>query len=148
VCLGNHEGRLLRALQTALNPEELTTLLKTGEHWRIAPFYYSYLISGGVKWLIEHPKSAAASTPAVLAAKFSCNVLMGHSHHFSITMDVSGAYYAAEIGCTVDEERLPYAAQRHTRAAAHSLGAAIIRNGYPWILNKFTDWSSLISMVK
>jgi hypothetical protein len=143
--LGNHEGRLLRALQTALNPEELTTLLKTGEHWRIAPFYFSYLVSGGVKWLIEHPKSAAASTAAVLAAKFSCSVLMGHSHHFSITTDVSGEYYAAEIGCCTDEARLPYASQRHTRAAAHSLGAAIIRNGYPWILTKFTDWNALIT---
>jgi hypothetical protein len=146
MALGNHEGRLLRALQTTLNPEEITTLLKTGEHWRIAPFYYSYLISNGEKWCIDHPKSAAASTAAVLASKYECHVLMAHSHHFGITTDISGKYYAAEIGCCVDEDRLPYAAQRHTRSAAHSLGAAIIRGGYPWVLTKFTDWDSLLKI--
>jgi len=144
--IGNHEGRLLRALQTALNPEELKKLLEIGDKWRVAPFYFSYLTSGGIRWCIEHPKSAAASTAAVLAAKYKCSVLMAHSHHFSVTTDVSGEHYAAEIGCCVDEARLPYASQRHTRAPAHSLGAAIIRNGYPWVLTKFTDWDSLFSM--
>jgi hypothetical protein len=144
MCLGNHEGRLLRALQTTLNPDELGRLLETGDKWRIAPYYFSYLISAGEKYLIDHPKSAAASTAAVLAAKFQANVLMGHSHHFSITTDVSGRYFAAEIGCIVDEARLPYAAQRHTRAPAHSLGAAIIRDGFPTILTRFTDWERLM----
>lgn len=146
MALGNHEGRLLRALQCVLSPTEITTLLQVGDKWRIAPFYFSYLTSGGVRWCIEHPKSAASTTAAVLAAKYSCSVLMAHSHHFSVTTDVSGEHYAAEIGCCVDESRLSYAAQRHTRAPAHSLGAAIIRNGYPWVLNKFTDWESLFLM--
>ena len=144
--IGNHEGRLLRALQTALNPEELKTLLAVGDKWRIAPFYFSYLTSGGIRWCVEHPKSAAATTAAVLAAKYGCSVLMAHSHHFSATTDVSGEHFAAEIGCCVDEARLPYAAQRHTRAPAHSLGAAIIRRGYPWLLNRFTDWDCMLAM--
>jgi hypothetical protein len=144
--IGNHEGRLLRALQTALDPKELTRLLEVGDKWRVSPFYFSYLNSGGVRWCIEHPKSAAATTAKVLASKYDCSVLMAHSHHFSITTDVSGEHYAAEIGCLVDEARLPYAAQRHTRADAHSLGAAIIKNGYPWILTKFADWESLFKM--
>lgn len=141
--IGNHEGRLLRALQTTLDTQELKRLLECGDKWRIAPYYFSYLMSGGEKWLIDHPKSAATSTAAVLAAKYHCSVLMGHSHHFSITTDVSGNYFAAEIGCCVDEARLPYASQRHTRAPAHSLGAAIVRNGYPTILTRFTDWERL-----
>ncbi len=145
--IGNHEGRLLRALNTTLDPEEIKRLLELGDKWRIAPYYHSYLVSGGEKYCIEHPKSAAASTAAILAAKYSCHILMAHSHHFSITTDVSGKYFAAEIGCLVDEARLPYAAQRHTRAPAHSLGAAIIQNGSPWILTKFTDWGTLKMMV-
>ena len=142
--IGNHEGRLLRAMQTTLDPEELKRLLELGDKWRIAPYYFSYLISGGEKYCIDHPKSASPSTAAVLAAKFGCHVLMGHSHHFSITTDVSGKFFAAEIGCCVDEDRLPYAAQRHTRTAAHSLGAAIVQRGHPTILTKFTDWDKLL----
>ena len=143
--LGNHEGRLLRALQTALDPEELKRLLELGDKWRIASYYFSYLTSAGEKYCIEHPKSAAASTAAVLAAKFQCHVLMGHSHHFSVTTDVSGNFFAAEIGCLVDEARLPYASQRHTRTPAHILGAAIVRDGKPTILTKFTDWERLLT---
>ena len=143
--IGNHEGRLLRAFQTTLDPEELKRLLELGDKWRIAPFYFSYLISGGEKYCIEHPKSTAASTAAVLAAKYSCHCLMAHSHHFSITTDVSGQYFAAEIGCLVDEARLPYASQRHTRTPAHSLGAAIVKNGFPTILTRFSDWDSLLA---
>lgn len=141
--IGNHEGRLLRAMQTTLDPEELKRLLMLGDKWRIAPFYFSYLISAGEKYCIEHPKSAAASTAAVLAAKYQCHILMAHSHHFGITTDISGKYFAAEIGHCVDEARLPYAAQRHTRAPAHTLCAAIVRNGYPTILSRFTDWKRI-----
>lgn len=143
IVIGNHEGRLLRALNTTLDPGELKRLLELGDKWRIASYYYSYLDTPQGRYQVEHPKSAASTTAAVLAAKFHCHVLMGHSHHFSITTDVSGEYFAAEIGCCVDETRLPYAAQRHTRAPAHSLGAAIIRNGYPTILTRFTDWERL-----
>lgn len=144
--LGNHEGRLLRAMQTAMDPQELLRLLEMGDKWKVSCYYFSYLDTPQGRYQIEHPKSAAATTAAVLAAKFGCHVLMGHSHHFSITTDVSGRYFAAEIGCLVDEARLPYAAQRHTRAAAHSLGAAIIRDGYPTILTKFTDWERLLNV--
>ena len=143
--LGNHEGRLLRALQTALNPDELLRLLETGDKWRIAPYYFEYLDTKQGRYQIEHPKSASATTAAVLASKYQCHVLMGHSHHFSITTDVSGQFFAAEIGCCVDEDRLPYASQRHTRTPAHSLGAAIIRNGYPTILTRFSDWERLMA---
>jgi hypothetical protein len=143
--LGNHCGRLLRAMNTAMEPQELLRLLECGDKWRIAPYYFSYLDTPQGRYQIEHPKSAASTTAAVLAAKFGCHVLMGHSHHFSITTDVSGRYFAAEIGCCVDEARLPYAAQRHTRAAAHSLGAAIVRDGYPTILTQFTDWERMLN---
>jgi hypothetical protein len=142
--IGNHEGRLLRALNTVLDPQELKQLLTLGDKWRIAPYYFSYLVSAGEKYCIDHPKSAAASTAAVLASKFQCHCLMAHSHHFGITTDVSGKYLAAEIGHCVDEARLPYAAQRHTRAPAHLLGAAIVRGGFATILTRFTDWRSLL----
>ncbi len=143
--LGNHEGRLLRAMQTAMDPQELLRLLEMGDKWKVSCYYFSYLDTPQGRYQIEHPKSAAATTAAVLAAKFGCSVLMGHSHHLSMTTDVSGRYFAAEIGCMVDENRLPYASQRHTRAPAHSLGAAIVKNGFPTILSKFTDWDSLLA---
>lgn len=144
--IGNHEGRLLRALQTTLDPKILLKNLELSQNpkWKIAPYYFSYLDTPQGRYQIEHPKSAASTTAAVLAAKYGCSVLMAHSHHLSFTTDISGRYFAAEIGCMVDENRLAYCAQRHNRSAAHSLGAAIVKNGYPTILSKFTDWDSLM----
>ncbi len=138
--LGNHEGRLLRALETALSPDELLRLLETDKRWRISTYYYSILISNGVKYQIEHPKTMSAKE---LAAKYHCHIIMAHSHRYSVTVDISGQYIAAEIGCCVDESRLPYASQRHNKSPAHVLGAAIVRNGYLWVINRFTDVEAL-----
>lgn len=143
--MGNHEGRFLRTIATAISPEELTRLLEVGDSpkWRIAPYYFSILISGGEKFQVEHPRNTAKFSASRLAGKYQCHIIMGHSHQLNFTFDPSGQYYAIETGHCVDEERLPYAAQRHTTAAAHVLGASIVRGGVPWLLHKRTDWRAL-----
>lgn len=142
--IGNHEGRYLRAMDTPLVPSEILRALEAGQpKWRIAPFYFSTLISGGEKFRITHPKNSAKGASRNLASKFHQHILMAHNHHFMITSDKSGKYLCAEIGCCVDENRLPYAAQRDNSSDMHILGAAIVRNGKAWFLNKFTDWDVL-----
>ena len=141
--LGNHEGRFLRALQTAIDPQELLRLLEMGDKWRVAPYYFSYLDTVKGRFLIEHPKGAAESTAQNLAAKFHCHVIMGHSHALDFSWDISGEYYAIQSGCCVDEDRLPYAAQRHTTKRQHKAGAVLVVNGYPWLLHDGTDWERM-----
>lgn len=141
--LGNHEGRLLKALQSPMMPNELLHLLDLPDKWRISPYYYGTLISADERFHIEHPKSSAKSSAYKLAAKFCCHVLQGHSHRLNMDFDPSGRYYAWHIGHCVDESRLPYAAQRHTTADAHLLGAAIVRDGVPWMLHERVDWKRL-----
>lgn len=143
--MGNHEGRLLRALETPLFPDEILTLLRTGNKpiWRTAPYYYSYLISEGEKFLIEHPKNYAANAARKLASIHQCHVLMGHSHRLSLEYDDSGKFYACHIGACVDERKLPYASQRHNTSPEHKLGAAIVRRGKLWLLHEDVDWDAL-----
>lgn len=144
--LGNHEGRLLRALGTALSPKELTSLLQIKDddpRWRTAPYYYSVLISGKEKFQIEHPRNTGKFSATRLVNKYHCHVIMGHSHQLNYTFDTSGKYYAIETGHCVDENRLPYAAQRHNVAPAHVLGACIVRGGTPWLLHPKVDWKAL-----
>jgi hypothetical protein len=142
--LGNHEGRLLRTINSPVMPSELLNLLNlNNDTWKISPYYYCILKSGGQTYRIEHPKSASKGTAERLAAKFQCNVLMGHSHLRRDDYDVSGNYHACHIGHMVDEDRLAYAAQRSTNRDKHMLGAAIIRDGYYWGLDRFTDFKRL-----
>jgi hypothetical protein len=139
--LGNHDGRFLSALNSPLFADSLLKFIDLREPtWRIGPFYYSKLISGGVEFRIEHPRGAAKSTAYKLASKFGVNVLMGHSHKLSMEFDISGKYWAIQAGCTCDEARMPYAAQRSTTADKHSLGAVLVRDGYPHLLTDQTPW--------
>ena len=145
--IGNHEGRLLRALKTTLDPEELLRLVDIkNKKWRIAPYYFSYLDTSNGRFMIEHPKGAAESTAQRLAAKFGMHVIMAHSHALDFTWDISGKYYAIQAGCCVDEMKLPYAAQRHTTKRMHKLGAVIVREGYPFLLHDKTPWKLMSKM--
>jgi hypothetical protein len=144
VIIGNHEGRLLRAMDTPLIPDEILKLVEAGD-WRIAPFYFSFVNSDRGKFRIEHPRSTAKSAAEQLAAKNQCHVIMAHSHRLSWSWDISGNYYAIQIGHCVDEFRLPYAAQRSS-LQTHLLAACIIRDGYPWILHQKSDWNKLLKL--
>lgn len=144
--VGNHDDRFLRALNSQIFPSELTRLLEAGNRWRIAPYYYSILISDGEKYQIEHPNSASKISPIKLASKYRCHVLQAHSHKWSIDHDISGTYWAINMGCVVDETRLAYAAQRHNTGESHKLGAVIVRGGFPHVLSEKTPWDRYMRM--
>jgi len=146
--LGNHEGRLLRAIQSPVNPSELLNLMKLDEgKWEIGPYYYAILKSGGQEFRITHPKSAAKSASESMASKFLCHTLMGHSHLLRFDWDRSGRFYAIHMGHCVSEDRLAYASQRDTVRDAHKLGAVIVRDGYPHLLHQGTQWNMMKRMV-
>jgi hypothetical protein len=139
--LGNHEGRLLRSLQTEISPRELLRILEINNpQWNIAPYYFSYLDTVGGRYIIEHPKNAGKFSASKLCSKYLTHILMAHSHQLNFTKDPSGKYYAIEMGCAADEDFMAYCSQRHNMAPMHGLGAVIVRNGYPWLLYDGIPW--------
>lgn len=145
--IGNHDDRLVRALKSPLMPKSLLNLIGiTDPRWRIAPYFYSWLKSGDTTFRIEHPRSASANTAVRLADKYETSVIMGHSHLQAVQYSTSGKHWAIHAGAAVDEDRLPYAAQRSTNAPAHCLGAVIVRDGYPWVLSPRSPWKTLIGL--
>jgi hypothetical protein len=145
--LGNHEGRLLKSLDTTLSPDELLRLLdKKNEKWFIAPYYYCYLETEQGRYIIEHPKNFGKFSASKLCSKYGSHVIMAHSHQLVFTFDPSGQYYAIEAGHCVDESRLAYVGQRHNTSPQHCLGAVIVREGFPWLLHNKSDWKALERM--
>ena len=144
--LGNHDSRMIRALNSPMFPSEVLRTVEAGEKWRIGPYYYSRLISDGETYQIEHPKSFAKNSASKLASKYQCHILHAHSHRWGVDTDVWGRFYAITMGCIVDEERLPYAAQRHHSGDAHRLGAVIVRAGYPYLLGADTPFETFKKM--
>ena len=138
--LGNHEGRMLRALDSVLTPGMLLRFIGV-ERIRSAPYYHMTVLSNAVPYLIEHPRTTALGAPGVLADKFQKHVLMAHSHKVGMTTSRSGEWQGWHIGCCVDEAKLAYASQRHNGGHPHKLGAAIVREGalYP-LFDGWTDF--------
>ena len=146
--MGNHEGRLLRQMQTPLFPSEILKQLGRDKRpkWRVLPFYQSNLLSGGQLWRITHPRFSSKFSARKLCSKFICHVAMAHSHHWAMTMDASANFFAVEMGCCVDEARLPYASQRDSAQDQHVLGALIVRDGKPYLLSPYTDWKRMANL--
>jgi hypothetical protein len=146
--LGNHEGRLLRAIQTPLNPNHVLKEVGIVDNpkWKIRPYYFCHVVSGGETFRVTHPKNTAKASAWKLAAKFHQHVLMAHNHQVVLQFDPSGKFYAIETGCCVDESRLPYASQRDNAQHAHKLGAVLIRNGHPWLLHEGSPWDDLLAI--
>lgn len=139
--IGNHDGRFLSALNSPLFADQLLQFIGlTDPKWKIAPYYYSILYSGEEKWRIEHPRGASKNTASALASKYLCHIAMAHSHGWGMGFDRSGNFYSINMGCCVDEMRLAYASQRSTAGEAHKLGALIIRDGKPFLLNEHIPW--------
>lgn len=142
--LGNHEGRVLRAINSPVNPSELLNLMKLDSgKWEIAPFYYGLLKSGERTFRVTHPKSAANGAARGLASQFFQDILMGHSHKMFFDFDTSGKYYSIQMGHCVDEARLSYVGQRDAKRDSHKLGAVIVREGYPYLLHEQTPWDRM-----
>jgi|LDZU01.1.fsa_nt_gi hypothetical protein len=145
--LGNHEGRLLRAINSPVEPSELLNMMRLEEgKWKIAPYYYCLLETESGTFRITHPKSAANGTARSLCSQYFQHVIMGHSHKMFFDFDPSGKYYAIQAGHCVDEERLAYCAQRDAKRDSHKLGAVIVRDGYPYLLHEGIDWERMKKM--
>ena len=140
--IGNHEGRILRQMQSPFFAEDLRRLF-VSDKVHISPYYYCILKSGGVDWRVTHPKPSSKGDAKWIASRYLTNVIMAHNHQLVMQKDRSGKFWAIETGMMVDEMRLPYCAQRDTKGDMHSLGATLILEGQPILLYENSPWELL-----
>ncbi len=140
--IGNHEGRILRQMQSPFFAEDLRRLF-VSDKVHISPYYYCILKSGGVDWRVTHPKPSSKGDAKWIASRHLTNVIMAHNHQLVMQKDRSGKFWAIETGMMVDESRLPYTAQRDTKGDMHSLGATLILDGQPILLYENSPWDLL-----
>jgi hypothetical protein len=136
--MGNHEHRLIRKLEKTISGADLKALF-VGDNpkWKVSEYYWCQFTSGGKQWQVEHPNLTAKGGGKRLAPKYKANIIMAHNHHFAIASDSSGEYISIEPGMCGDEERMGYVKQRHNSADTHVLGAVIIKDGRPLLINKY-----------
>jgi hypothetical protein len=146
--MGNHERRKLTWQGYSEGPEELVRLFEgKAEKWKASPYYFCELNTEGGLYRIEHPGGAGVEMARQLCVQYHCSVMMGHSHRWEHRRDPSGDFHAIQMGHCVDEKRrLQYVAQRSKRRDAHALGAVIVLDGYPILLEADSPWERLKKM--
>jgi len=137
---GNHDARL----RWYTNGEIGLDALVSGGKVTMTPLGYLYLNSGGVEWKITHPQNYSkipGSVARTIAINEGINVVVGHTHHLSMSFTSDGKYMAIDGGHCRDVERTAYKVSADNTYPKWINGFVVIKNGYAHALAKeFTDW--------
>lgn len=140
---GNHCLRIMWATHGELTLADL--LADAIPDAEITPFSRIDLNSGGEEWLIAHPDNYSRVPGAVardIAEIEHKNVVCGHTHHLSMSIDKSGTYTCIDGGHCRDERRTLYKVAKANRYPKWAAGFTVIRNGKPYLFGKsITDWA-------
>jgi len=139
LCGGNHEYRMVRALQGARKLKDVLddfvsdpTTITTNSKW-------FWLESGDKRFRVVHPRNYSRIPTRVaqtLCAKYRCHIIAGHSHLWGMTRDVSDGWWAIDAGCCLDDKRVPYMAEEMSTYPQPILGAVIVIEGVPILLGE------------
>jgi hypothetical protein len=144
---GGHERRFLRRLMSAIGMERLAKLVTDLEQLTASSYHHCFLISGGKKIAVVHPKNLSqipARLPTFLCRKFRMPVVCGHDHIWGLAQDESGEDWACSVGVSANPKRLSYVTLETNTRPAVTQGALIVKDGHPWLLHpKFTDLKAL-----
>jgi len=135
---GNHEMRLPRITGNLLELRDAMDMFVCEKNVTVSDYHWTLLISGEQEFQIEHPKNISAihgRVPAKLAEKYHRHILAGHGHLWGEVKDVSGQYWALDVGISCDPERLAYNTKVHNTRPAMNQGAVMVLHGIPWLLD-------------
>jgi len=142
--MGNHEGRLLRLIESSMEAENLKDMFGM-VGWNMSEYYFAEVMCKE-KYRVAHPKPYGKTAATEMASKYLCHYIMGHSHDWSLRKDRSGTFWAIQMGHCADEKKFAYESQRDRTYWAHSHGAVIIRDGFPFLLGEDTPWELMKRM--
>jgi hypothetical protein len=145
--LGNHDSRCIKALEGAVQPEDIMAALcsKLGGdphvHWSV--YGHCVIESETGPWRITHPKNYSRTPMAVgrkLAAKYLQHIVGFHAHATSIGFDESGRYIVAGVGCMADVTKLPYHMLVDSTHPQMNQGFAALKHGRLSVYSDHPAW--------
>lgn len=135
---GNHEQRLSRRTEWLLPVEHAVRLFMRDGKVTFTRSHWFTVESGGETFMVTHPKNTSVNqtvVPAKLAAKYHMHAIAGHGHLWGQGRDVSGLYWAIDLGICADVRRLEYYVEQPTIRPVMQQGACIIKGGVPYLLS-------------
>lgn len=147
ILCGNHDNRILRKLEFNETYSEIFKTIYQAKNLFITD--YPFLELSG-NWLVVHPKSYSQISGQVakkLAVKYQKNVISTHGHFTSLGFDISGNYYAIDIGGLVDLNKIEYLHHNITTHPRWVKSFVIIKNNHPFLFTEKDNYNLITSQI-
>lgn len=136
---GNHEHRLLKRLDGEWNIQDALPI----GHVKATALDRCIVKTSNGKYTIVHGQNyskKSLNNADEYAQKYQSHIISHHEHHAAIGMDRFDRYYIINNGGLFDQKKMAYAQISTNTCANMSQGFTMIKNGYPYLFGKFTDW--------
>lgn len=141
---GNHERRILEKLDGQYDINDvLAASLPSGkvratvlDRCRVKTNNGEYTVLHG-----DNYSKKSLNNADELAQKYQTHIISHHEHHAAIGLDRFDRYYIINNGGLFDQKKMGYVQLKSNTCSNMSQGFTMVRNGYPYLFGKFTDWS-------
>lgn len=147
-CLcGNHDLRILKALQGAVEPEHAIAMLASmlgGDkrvYWSVYPFLIIHTQHGN--WCVEHPANARKLPLSLATERASIervHMITAHEHKTAIAFHPDGQTIVVNIGTMCDPRKLAYAMLRRRAYPKMTQSFAALKGGRVALFSPHAAW--------
>jgi hypothetical protein len=142
--VGNHlQNRLLKRLEGELSAERFKRLFTTDDKVAISPYPFLKLATRQGTWHITHQRNYSKNSLSVarmLCHKHRSHIMTHHQHRMALGFDESGKYMLIDNGSMADERKMAWMQYQDTTRPVATHGFTVIKNGYPYLFGRHTDW--------
>lgn len=141
---GNHERRILEKLDGQYDINDvLAASIPSGKVKATALDRCKVKTSNGVYTVLhgDNYSKKSLNNADEFAQKFQTHIISHHEHHAAIGMDRFDRYYILNNGGLFDQKKMSYVQLKSNTCANMSNAFTMVKNGYPYLFGKFTDWN-------
>lgn len=141
---GNHERRILEKLDGQYDINDvLAASLPSGKVRATILDRCRVKTNNGVYTVLhgDNYSKKILSNADEWAQKFQTHIISHHEHHAALGLDKFDRYYIINNGGLFDQKKMGYVQLKTNTCANMSQGFTMIKNGYPYLFGKFTDWT-------
>lgn len=140
---GNHERRILERLDGQFDINDvLSASLPSGkvkatvlDRCTVKTTQGTYTVVHG-----DNYSKKSLNNADELAQKYQTHIISHHEHHAAIGLDRFDRYFIINNGGLFDHTKMSYVQLKTNTCAGMSQGFTMVKNGYPYLFGKFTDW--------
>lgn len=150
--LGNHDRRVQKGTNNAIEPEDLLRLISHDTRVKISHWGHCVVNSPTGAWRILHGSEYSVNQLSIadqLAQKYGQHIIGHHQHHCAIGLDRFKRYTIVDNGGLFDQDSMAYVQLDDNKRPRMANGFSLLMRGYPYLFSdRFTDWGYWLQETK